>query len=288
MGTRRRPRSGPATLPRVPLQVRRTDGVPTFSAVLLERPNHLCIASGRRHPSDGSIAGGLTAAVVRRVSWPPAFSVTTSVVGSGGRSWTGRNAGRAARTTASSAFGRSIRKRVTKTAGGIATLCASVADAGERSSPLNPAPPTDQIARLAPDRSSSNGCDGEPQSRGHCSLSRSIPIRSHNQHHKKHRKESSSFCLDRLNDDQLASAVPCALCFRATHRRVKGEPSGEYTFNAARENLALEPIGRHIGMFQDDAKIGPEYHLRIPESMTIDRLRSMRDGIRDALPTTAS
>ena len=58
-----------------------------------------------------------------------------------------------------------------------------------------------------------------------------------------------------------------------------GEPTGAYTFNAAGGNRALELLGRHLGMFQGDVKIGPEYHLHIPEGMTVERLRELRDAI---------
>ena len=59
----------------------------------------------------------------------------------------------------------------------------------------------------------------------------------------------------------------------------KGEPTGEYQFNAAGANRALELISLHIGMFTDDVKTGPEYHLHIPEGRTLDDLRRMRDAI---------
>ena len=37
----------------------------------------------------------------------------------------------------------------------------------------------------------------------------------------------------------------------------QGAPTGEYQFNAAGANRALELIGRYIGMFQEDANAAP-------------------------------
>ncbi len=82
--------------------------------------------------------------------------------------------------------------------------------------------------------------------------------------------------------DQLSRDASSGRLEAYLHHR-KGEPTGEWNFNAAGTNRALELAGRHTGMFQEHANATPSYHLHIPEGMTIDDLRVMRDAIMESV-----
>jgi phage terminase small subunit len=44
----------------------------------------------------------------------------------------------------------------------------------------------------------------------------------------------------------------------------EGNPTGEYTFNAAGANKALELLGKHLGIFKEKVEVKASYVARIP------------------------
>ncbi len=61
----------------------------------------------------------------------------------------------------------------------------------------------------------------------------------------------------------------------------KGEPTGQYTYNGAVANRALELAGRHLGMFIDRSEVDVTHHKADPlDDATFDELQLMLADLR--------
>ena len=66
-----------------------------------------------------------------------------------------------------------------------------------------------------------------------------------------------------------------------------GEPTGEYRYEGAVANRALELMGRHLGMFPRESSVSGTIKHEVqptidPEEYTTGQLRAIRDGYRKA------